>query len=249
MKRARIRFYGELNEYLPLEHRGLEFDWTFHVKRSVKDIIESNRVPHAEVDLVLVNSRSVGFDHVAADGDRISVYPVFESIDLRPILKVRPSPLRVSRFVLDAHLGRLAAYLRLFGFDTVHRNNWDESALTAVSQNEHRILLTRDREVLNSSEVTHGRCISEMNPRLQLLEVLEGFDLRASVRVFSRCLDCNSLLAEQARAELIRQVPPREPGQCSRFWRCPGCGRLYWDGPRHRRMREFVKRVLSHPPA
>ena len=81
----------------------------FFGRPSVKDLIESVGVPHTEVDLVLINGESVEFTRRVNDGDYISVYPVFESIDIPPVLRVRPAPLRETRFLLDAHLGKLAA--------------------------------------------------------------------------------------------------------------------------------------------
>lgn len=94
----------------------------FFVPASVKDMIEGIGVPHTEVDLVLVNGESSDFSRLVQNGDRVAVYPVFESIDIAPVLRLRPQPLRELRFVLDVHLGRLAGYLRTLGFDAVYSN-------------------------------------------------------------------------------------------------------------------------------
>ena len=93
----------------------------FDGRPAVKDLIEALGVPHTEVDLILANGESVDFAYGVRDGDRISVYPVFESLDIGPVVRVRPEPLRETRFVCDTHLGRLAAYLRMLGFDTLLR--------------------------------------------------------------------------------------------------------------------------------
>ena len=77
-----FRFYEELNEFLPSEKRKKFFAYTFNGTPSVKDAIEANGIPHAEVDLILVNSVSVGFSYNLRDGDRVSVYPVFETFDI-----------------------------------------------------------------------------------------------------------------------------------------------------------------------
>ena len=120
-RHASFRFYAELNDFLPIERRQRAFSYGFHGTPSVKDTIEAIGVPHTEVDLILVNGQSVGFDYQVRDGDRISIYPVFESLDISPVTHLRPRPLRVSRFVLDQHLGKLAAYLRMLGFDALYR--------------------------------------------------------------------------------------------------------------------------------
>ena len=64
----------------------------FNVRPSIKDLIEGTGVPHTEVDLLLVNGESVDFSYPVRDGDRISVYPVFESFDIAAVTRVRPQP-------------------------------------------------------------------------------------------------------------------------------------------------------------
>src|ERR1019366_5098447 len=151
---ANFRFYAELNDFLLLERRFTEFAYGFLDAAPVKDRIESFGVPHTEIDLILVNGQSVDFAYRVQDGDRISVYPVFEAFDIAGLTRLRPEPLREPRFVLDTHLGKLAAYLRLTGFDTLYQNCWGDEELARISRDEHRILLTRDVGLLKRSAVT-----------------------------------------------------------------------------------------------
>lgn len=244
MQRAWLRFYAELNDFLSPERRGRTVEYSFYVSPSVKDAIESLGVPHTEIDLVLVNGSSVDFTHPLKDGDRVSVYPVFESIDISPVLKVRPRPLREPRFIADTHLGRLAAYLRLLGFDTFYRKDASDAALARISREEHRTLLTRDRGLLKRGAVTHGCYVRETDPRRQLREVVERFDLARAAEPFSRCLRCNALLVEAGEDELAGRLPPRVRELHQRFWTCPQCRRVYWEGSHHRRMRQLLTLVL-----
>src|SRR5436190_22844206 len=101
---ARFRFYAELNDFLAPERRFVPFDLEFEGRQTVKHLMESAGVPHTEVDLILVNGRSVDFSELIADGDHVSVYPVFEAFDIAPVSRVRAKPLRQTRFVLDTHL-------------------------------------------------------------------------------------------------------------------------------------------------
>ena len=145
---AKFRFYAELNDFLPRHEKHIFFQHSFSGNPSIKDTIEAIGVPHTEVDLIIVNGVSVDFSYLLQDEDRVSVYPVFESIDITQALRVRPQPLREIRFVLDIHLGRLAGYLRMLGFDTLYRNDYRDEELAYVSSQEERILLTRDRGLL-----------------------------------------------------------------------------------------------------
>lgn len=242
----RVRFYAELGDYLSPERRGTEFEHEYPTGGAVKDLIEGLGVPHTQVDLVLVNGESVDFAHRLQNGDRVSVYPVFEALDISGVSAVRPQPLRVTRFVADVHLGRLASYLRLAGFDTLYRNDWDDAELAATVMQEHRIVLTRDRGLLKRSVITHGHLVRETSPRAQLQEVLDRFDLWGSLRPFTRCPLCNGLTSRVQKAEVEEFVPPRIAACQREFWRCKSCGHVYWQGSHWRSLQDLFM-LREHP--
>jgi len=235
---ANFRFYAELNDFLLSELRFTEFACGFLDVATVKDRIQSFGVPHTEVDLILVNGRPVDFAYRVQDGDRISVYPVFEAFDISGLTRLRPHPLRDPRFVLDVHLGRLARYLRMSGFDTLYQNRCTDERLAEVSRQEHRILLTRDVGLLKRSSVTHGYCLQATKPRQQLVEVVGRFDLVRLTKPFSRCLRCNTLLVEAGKDQVRRQLFAQVALLHDEFQRCPDCGRAYWKGGHFRGMRQ-----------
>jgi hypothetical protein len=230
MATVRVRFYAELGDLVAAERRGREFTHIYPAGGSVKDLVEGLGVPHTEVDLILVNGVSVGLSHQIGDGDRVSVYPVFEALDISAVTAVRPGALRETCFAADVHLGRLAGYLRLGGFDTLYRNDWDDADLARAASVEHRILLTCDRGLLKRSAVTHGYLVRAVQPRAQLTEVLKRFDLWSSLRPFTRCSECNGLVEQVAKEEVAASLPPRTAAGHEEFWRCSGCRRVYWRG-------------------
>lgn len=245
MSTAQFRFYEELNDFLPLHRRKVSFPHAFSGRNAIKDMIEALGVPHTEVDLILVNERSVDFSYIVQNGDRISVYPVFESFDITPLLRLRPKPLRVSRFILDVHLGRLARYLRLLGFDTLYRNDYDDAELAGMASRERRILLTRDRGLLKRSAITHGYYVRATNPRRQLQEVLARFDLYRAVRSFKRCTRCNGLLSSVAKDHIVDQLRPDTRRCFDRFWRCDDCRQIYWRGSHYQHMQHLIHDMLQ----
>lgn len=243
MVRIWLRFYQELNDFLPRKRRGVAFPHQVPSRSTIKDVIESLGVPHTEVDLILANGTSVGFDYRVRDGDRVSVYPTFESIDITPIVRLRPNPLREPRFVLDQHLGRLAAYLRLFGFDTLYDPGWDDAELAEIAASQERILLTRDRGLLKRKVVRRGYCPREDQPRRQLVEVMRRFELLPAARPLTRCLACNAPLQPVA-PEQVRDLVPQDVLQSqSEFVHCSGCGRAYWRGTHYRRLKALLEAV------
>ena len=244
--RVSLRFYGELNDHLPRDRRYRTLEKSFFVPGLVKDTIESYGVPHTEVELIIANGESVPFSYVVRDGDRIAVYPMFESFDVTPELKVRREALREPRFVLDVHLGRLAAYLRMLGFDTVYGNCSSDSELAQVSSEQRRVLLTRDRGLLKRSAVTHGYLVRQTGSRQQLAEILERFDLARSARPFTRCMACNGVLAQVPTEQPRPLLPPRAAASCMGLRQCPQCGRTYWEGSHYRRMQRWVSELTAN---
>jgi uncharacterized protein len=239
----RIRFYAELGDLLPSECRGKDVERPCAPGQTVKDLVEAMGVPHTEVDLVLVHGRSVDFRHRLADGDRVSVYPVFEAFDISPVSKVRPRPLRRTRFIADVHLGRLARYLRLLGFDTLYRNDWSDTVLVERARCDQRILLTRDRGLLKRSAVAHGHLVRQTEPRAQLREVIERFDLSRSLQPFTRCPACNGQVERVAKEDVLAGLPERTARYYQEFWRCGECARLYWKGAHFRSLQSLVDSV------
>ena len=248
---ASFRFYAELNDHLGPHQRYRTLEIEFFLPPSVKTIVESFGIPHTEVELVLVNGESSDFSRLVRDGDRVAVYPVFESLDISPELRVRPRALREPKFVLDVHLGRLAAYLRMLGFDTWYRNCATDPELVRISAEQHRILLTRDRGLLKHSAVTHGYWLRQTDSRRQAAEVVSRFDLARSLRPFSRCMACNEVLDPIAKAEIHGRVPPPVEVRHDEFHACPRCGRVYWEGSHYQRMRRWIGELTiaceAHP--
>ena len=245
MRRAYFRFYAELNDLLPQARRGVTFPHEFHGRPSVKDVIESLGVPHTEIDLILADGESVDFSWIVRDGSRVSVYPVFESIDIAPLARVRPAPLREVRLVLDVHLGRLARYLRMLGFDARWRNDERDEEIARVASAEHRIVLTRDAGLLKRRIVTHGYRVREADPRRQLAEVSHRLDLFGSIAPFRRCLCCNALLETVRKEDVAGELPPRVRERHDAFRRCPSCRRVYWAGTHHQHMERLIADLLA----
>lgn len=243
MKCCSVRFYAELNDFLPWERRQNAFNRLFSGQPAVKDLIESLGVPHTEVDLILVNGESAEFSRRVQNGDRISVYPVFETINISSVVQVRPLPLRKICFVLDVHLGKLVLYLRMAGFDALYSNEFSDDELVRISANERRVLLTRDRGLLKRSNVTHGYYVRATDPPLQLVEVLHRFDLFKMSRPFQRCLRCNEILEPAPKKKMEGHLPPKIWEQFDEFSLCRGCGRLYWKGSHYEHMKNFLKKI------
>ncbi|MCS6937155.1 MAG: Mut7-C ubiquitin/RNAse domain-containing protein [Candidatus Bipolaricaulota bacterium] len=247
MSTAVFRFYGELNDFLPPKHRQRDIEYSFGNAPAVKDAIEALGVPHTEVDLIVVNGQSVGFSHRLRDGDRVAVYPVFESLDISPIVQLREKPLRQIAFVADVHLGKLARLLRLLGFDTLHSNEYDDSELVALAARERRIVLTRDRGLLKHNAVTHGYWLRSTDPVQQAREVLRRFHLETLIAPFQRCLVCNGQLVSVEKHQILERLPPNVAATHDEYLLCTSCHRFYWRGTHYPRLEAQIAKILQEP--
>ena len=245
IKTGWIRFYAELNDFLRKENRQRLFEFSFKGNITVKDAIESLGVPHTAVDLLLVNSQPVGFDHRLKQGDYVSVYPEFEVFDISEITKNGKKPLRNTRFVLDAHLGKLARQLRLLGFDSVYEKDIADEQIISIAIRDKRIILTRDKGILKSEKVSHGYYIRATHPNEQLLEIISKFDLLSQFHPFTRCLVCNHELTEVPLSEIRDKINPDTAVIFKDFFQCVGCKRVYWEGSHYDRMKGFIKSLMQ----
>jgi len=240
-----VRAYAELNDFLAPASRGVTVRRPFRSHQTVKDVLEAMGIPHTEIDLILVNGGPQGFDYRPTSGDRIAAYPMFEAFDIGPTARLRPTPLRDPRFVVDVNLGRLARLLRVLGFDVWWSSDADDQTLADVSLEQQRILLTRDRGLLKRRAVSHGLFVYSDQPEQQTLEVIRRLDLRERLEPLTRCVRCNGTLATVAKAEIADQLEPLTRRYYDEFSRCSDCGRIYWAGSHYARLCSLVDRLRA----
>ncbi len=240
---AQFRFYEELNDFLPKEWEKTTFPFSFTGTPSVKNIIEAIGVPHAEIDLIIVNGVSVKFDYLLKGGEKVSVYPVFETFDISSINRLRKKTLRNIQFIVDVNLGKLAKKLRLLGFDTLFQNDYDDNQIVEIAFKEKRIILTRDKGVLKYSKVTHGYWIRNDDPKKQLIEVIEKFQLQNHFNPFTRCSNCNGVLHSIEKKSLEGRVKSDTLKIFDNFWECADCKKIYWEGSHVDRIYKWLKNL------
>jgi uncharacterized protein len=240
-----FRFYAELNDFLPEDLRQVAFSHSFNGGATVKDRVEALGVPHTEVETIVVNGASVDFSYRPETGDFVAVYPVFHSLDVAGLIPLRPPYQGEARFILDTHLGKLANYLRMLGFDTLYRNDYQDEELSAAASGGERIVLTRDLGVLKRREVIYGYYVRSVDPLRQAAELLRRFNLFDAIDPFHRCLACNGLLAAVDKAEILDQLEPKTLLYYDEFYRCQSCGQIYWKGSHFTRMQELIHHLQS----
>lgn len=231
MSTAHFAFHGRLKDFLP--HRDGEIRVDFRGRQSVKHLAESLGTPHPEIGWIQVNGRDEALGYITQDGDHVEIYPVEDGCPVEP------------RFVLDCHLGRLTAHLRMLGFDCTYQNDFDDALMADIVQREGRILLTRDRRLLMRKIIWHGYCLRSLEPLEQVREVVQRFELANKIQPFHRCLRCNHPLEAVDKEVILERLLPLTKQYFDVFHICPACGQIYWKGSHYERMQELIARLAK----
>lgn len=244
MEHAQLHFHAELKDFIaPIErHKVIVHD--FNRRASIKDVIESYNVPHTEIDLILVNNISVNFDYIVQNGDIIHVHPLYpppQKISVTPALHLSPPRSPTPKFIVDVNLGRLARYLRLLGFDCLYCNYFDDQTIAEISNKTRRIVLTRDRKLLQRKIIVYGYFVRAEIPKTQVKEVLARFNLQPLIKPLTRCTNCNGKLTQTEKRKITHRLKPLTKKHYNKFLICPDCSQIYWQGSHSARVERLIK--------
>ena len=242
-KTATFSFFGKLNDFSSLRRRSQPITLGFRGRQSVKHLIESLGVPHVEIEQIIVWNRRVDFNYLVNNHDWVQVFPYTPPIEL-------PKPTashhdEVAQFVVDNHLGKLAAYLRMMGFDTSYRNDIQDDELARIASQDERILLTRDQRLLMRACIHYGYWVRNKIPQQQIREVMQRWNLAPFARPFRRCIRCNGLLQMVEKEQIQDQLQPLTKKYFEEFRICPNCQQIYWKGSHFEKMQTFLMETLG----
>ena len=243
MKSATFQFHGSLNDLLSPAQRNVPIIYNFDDVPAIKHAIETIGVPHTEVNVILVNNEPVDFFYPLNDNDKVKVYDVQARGNFPLSPSLTPPHVVPEKFILDVHLGKLAKSLRLFGFDTLYENNYDDHTIAELSQGENRIVLTRDRNLLKHKSVAIGYWIRSQFAQEQLIEVVRRFDLKSKFHFFKRCVECNGLIESVTKTSVLDRLLPKTILYYNDFFQCTDCKRVYWRGSHYEYMQQFIDKI------
>ncbi len=140
-------------------------------------------------------------------------------------------------------LGRLARHLRFLGFDVLYLKDMEDSQVVRIARSEGRVLLTRDRGIPKRFKLPCILIKSE-NLKDQIIQVIEKYPPEPSL-VGTRCLKCNSPLLPATKEEVSDSVPEYVLHNHREFFRCPDCGRVYWEGSHVKNLQGSMDELLQ----
>jgi hypothetical protein len=251
MKKIKLRFYGYLNKFISVDQsKNLEliddryYLHNYRGRQTIKDRIESIGVPHPEVALILKNSEAVDFSYLVQPDDTFSIFPYLYNFDLSPEKSLQPEyPPAKPKFILDVHLGRLARYLRRFGFDTAYRNDYLDRQIVEISIKEKRIILSRDLGLLMRKRVKWASFIRDDDPQKQLKEVFDRYSLSNYYQGESRCVNCNGELKKVDKKKIVERLEPKTKKYYNDFRYCSKCDKIYWRGSHYEKTEKLLEKI------
>lgn len=244
-KTVHFRFYSSLNDFLSPGNRQKMIEYLFWGHPTVKDAIQALGVPHTEVAFLLVNSDPVDFSHHLKLRDYISVYPVFKTLEVEESSLLPMLQFDALKFVVDGHLGKLARYLRMLGFDALYDDQFQDKELMKISKEENRTILTRDLGILMHNSVVHGYYVRSQVPPEQLKEVVQRFHLAPHITAFTRCMDCNGKLEGVTKEKVKDRLQAQTEQAFEDFYQCRQCFKIYWKGSHYERMERMISEAIK----
>jgi uncharacterized protein with PIN domain len=143
------------------------------------------------------------------------------------------------RFAADRMLGRLARMLRLLGYDTVYAADMTTPRLLEIARGREREALTRGDAAKRFPGLANVFSLQSEHPPEQLKEVAQRYSLDIRAGLWTRCTLCNATIGPVDKSEVESHVPPKAFQVYKQFYRCTGCGHIYWQG-------SHVERILKN---
>ena len=149
------------------------------------------------------------------------------------------------KFILTKELGRLARWMRLFGYDVEYFDSDDIKLFFITAFSESRIIITKRRTL---SKIRQLKVIFVTCDLLkdQVRELKKKLKIRFSDKIlFTRCSDCNKDVLEINKASVKGKVPPYVFETQKNFFQCPSCGKIFWKATHWDRAKEFMHEICG----
>jgi len=215
-------------------------------RASIKDILESLNIPHTEIGKIEAGGSELSFSFVPEANLSLKVYPfTIETIKAIPST-IWPEQWSFAKFLVDINVLKLARNLRMAGIDSVIvPEKISLKDIGSKAEQENRVVLTRNRELLKCATVKFGQLIRSQNHLEQLSEVIERFGLLDRIEPFKRCMVCNGILHHADKDEIFHMLEPLTKKYYNKFKRCSDCSNIYWRGSHYYKMRQHLDGILN----
>ena len=148
------------------------------------------------------------------------------------------------KFLADGMLGKLTRWLRMLGHDVKYSSELEDCQLSIIAKEERRVLLTKDLGLYQrvAAKGIEALFVTGMSKEEKLAEIAKRFGISMVIDMKkSRCPKCNTKLQAISREKIADLVRKSTLTHLSDFWRCSGCGQIYWQGAHWGRINYTLK--------
>lgn len=147
-------------------------------------------------------------------------------------------------FIANGMLGKLTRWLRMLGYDVKYSNKLDDSQLMMIAKKERRVLLTRDLKLYRQATAKRVDAFYLQGEKEEekLSEVARRFNIELDIDMTkSRCPKCNTPVKPVSKGKVEGKVERKTFIHYDKFWQCPECSQIYWQGAHWKRIRKTLK--------
>ena len=152
-------------------------------------------------------------------------------------------------FLVDSMIGNVAKKLRLFGYDTIYKSDFDDLKLLEQAKKQQRIIISRDHDLIARAkkQEINSIYITEIEEIDQFLEIFKSISLEVDEITgdIARCTKCNSTTSQIDKSKVIEKVPKKVLEFNEKFWQCDNCNQIYWEGTHIIKIQEFLEKLKA----
>jgi uncharacterized protein with PIN domain len=231
-----LKIYGNNRSLLRTLDKSPEITYPLTRRASIKDIIEALGIPHTEIGRIISGGRDLDFNFTPIGNEYLEFFPFSKETPVTVPTLLRPVPFSKIHFMVDINVLKIARNLRMLGINTTHVPESDLIGIVAKANEEQRILLTRNTDLLKIKSVIFGQLLRSENHLQQMVEVVDRYSLTPLLNPFSRCLNCNALLSDVDKNEILHLLEQLTIKYYDIFKQCKVCKKVYWQGSHHEKM-------------
>ncbi|MEN3044397.1 MAG: dephospho-CoA kinase [Candidatus Hydrothermales bacterium] len=219
-------------------------DYVVYLKASENILLERAKNKGYDLDLF---KKIIYFQNIFKDKEKLADFVVENESD-KKTLEIKAKEIydqiknRKPKFICDSTCLREAKWLRLIGFDTVSSNNL-RNIIKGIYE-EKRFLITRKKKI-NLFPSWKIFKVPEGEFKIRIKRIIDFFDLKEKIDVFSRCPLCNSHIEEIDKAKIKGKVPYYTYKTQENFYICKKCDKIYWMGSHYFFFENHLKKIIK----
>ena len=144
------------------------------------------------------------------------------------------------KFIIDEMIIGLVKWLRILGFDTVAIPFIKGEKIKDITS---RYFITGSKKHFEEWQDQKKVFIPFTSVSKQLNYLNKELNIFEKIKFLSRCLLCNTKLFSVNKSEITDDIPSKVMEKFDRYYQCPNCNKIYWEGGHVQRKLDKLQRM------